>query len=280
MHSLPTLFSGTSRRKKTASDLFPHYAGQVVACQEYPHGVYIDDHGRLRPEDPLSGSLAPTDDEEEEEDEEEEKHVTNRKRPRDEEDEDEDEDEDEEEEDDESQDGDESEASEEEQEDEEYQNEEEEEEEDESESEEEGEREVVAKKKSEDDDEEDDEEDEVSMLTRESNLMLERLEVEKRKKAQRLRSHVIMNFLESMEEVWMELNRRHKHNRIHLETDAQLYVEEPVCSFAFQSTLPRRQQEAVLDMDRMMIVCDCGFETKQTKHMFQHLTQTHFVTLE
>ncbi len=51
---LPILFSGSSRRPKGPNSLYPLLRNTVVRSQEHPGGVYVDQDGALKPDDPRS----------------------------------------------------------------------------------------------------------------------------------------------------------------------------------------------------------------------------------
>lgn len=53
--SLPKLFNSTSRRIKDKNSTFTNYANQIVRCQEYPNGIYIDHLGKIQENHPKSG---------------------------------------------------------------------------------------------------------------------------------------------------------------------------------------------------------------------------------
>lgn len=52
---LPSLLGSSSRRRKTLDSLFPHLSDRVYRCQEFPHGVYINEYGEVCPDSPQSG---------------------------------------------------------------------------------------------------------------------------------------------------------------------------------------------------------------------------------
>jgi len=59
--TLISLLSGTSRRKRTVETYVApfNYHGSVIRCREYPDGIYINNRGRMCPNDPRTGSLRP-----------------------------------------------------------------------------------------------------------------------------------------------------------------------------------------------------------------------------
>lgn len=57
--NLTKLFNCSARRKKDKDSLFTHLSSRVHRCQEYPHGIYINQFGELCPDDKRSGIYQP-----------------------------------------------------------------------------------------------------------------------------------------------------------------------------------------------------------------------------
>jgi hypothetical protein len=101
-----------------------------------------------------------------------------------------------------------------------------------------------------------------------------------RAKKQRERSQKLIRLTQKLLDEWAVLKRKAPGNLFKMKCDAKLVITEPSCEFVFTHVLSKRVLNAKYDCAALHIACECGHTDAKVAELLAHFMDQHICNVE